>query len=162
MFSFLKSKKGFTLVELMIVVVIMAILVAVAVPIYSAITKNARKKTCIGNQREIISTLSSWLMLQEGTKIAGSFDITNTNGDNPAFAATQTAGPAGTEFTNEQYATVKSLFKTVPGCPMAGNVITVTIEQGAEETATSGEKKSSVSTSCSDSEGEHVVPGVIS
>ena len=47
MFKFLKSKKGFTLVELMIVVVIMAILVAVAVPIYSAVTANARKKTCI-------------------------------------------------------------------------------------------------------------------
>ena len=35
----LKNKKGFTLVELMIVVVIMAILVAVAIPIYNAVTK---------------------------------------------------------------------------------------------------------------------------
>ena len=42
MFKFMKSKKGFSLVELMIVVVIMAILVAVAVPIFSAVTRNAR------------------------------------------------------------------------------------------------------------------------
>ncbi len=40
----LKDKKGFTLVELMIVVVIMGILVAVAVPVYSLITKNAEKR----------------------------------------------------------------------------------------------------------------------
>ena len=51
MFKFMKSKKGFTLVELMIVVVIMAILVAVAVPIFSAVTKNARTKTCVANMR---------------------------------------------------------------------------------------------------------------
>ena len=67
MFKFLKSKKGFTLVELMIVVVIMAILVAVAVPIFSAVTKNARTKTCIGNQREIIASVGNWLMLNERT-----------------------------------------------------------------------------------------------
>lgn len=48
-----KNKKGFTLVELMIVVVIMAILVAVAVPIYNAVTKNAKEKTCAANAKTI-------------------------------------------------------------------------------------------------------------
>jgi len=45
------NKKGFTLVELMIVVVILGILVAIAVPIYSAVTTNAKKKTCLSNMR---------------------------------------------------------------------------------------------------------------
>ena len=49
------SKKGFTLVELMIVVVILGILVGVAVPIYSIVTKNAEKKTCFANMRMITS-----------------------------------------------------------------------------------------------------------
>ena len=47
LFSFIKTKRGFTLVELMIVVVIMAILVAVAVPIYFAVTSNAKKEPAL-------------------------------------------------------------------------------------------------------------------
>ena len=62
MFKFMKSKKGFSLVELMIVVVIMAILVAVAVPIFNSVTGNSRAKTCIDNQRSIISTLNNALL----------------------------------------------------------------------------------------------------
>jgi len=55
----LMSKKGFTLVELMIVVVILGILVAVAVPIFSAVTKNARIKSCKSNQRVIKGNLET-------------------------------------------------------------------------------------------------------
>ncbi len=55
----LMSKKGFTLVELMIVVVILGILVAVAVPIFSSVTKNARIKSCKSNQRVIKGNLET-------------------------------------------------------------------------------------------------------
>ncbi len=51
--TFFQNKKGFTLVELMIVVVIMGILVAVAVPVYGAVTTNAERKTCHANCRII-------------------------------------------------------------------------------------------------------------
>ena len=43
------NKKGFSLVELMIVVVIMGILIAVAIPLYNNITRNAKDKTCASN-----------------------------------------------------------------------------------------------------------------
>ena len=58
----LQDKKGFTLVELMIVVVIMGILVAVAIPIYNSATKNAKMKSCDANVRVIEENLNSYLM----------------------------------------------------------------------------------------------------
>ena len=120
MFKFMKSKKGFTLVELMIVVVIMAILVAVAVPIYSAVTKNARTKTCLANQREIQSQfnnnqMSGILKLATGDKYTLT---TNSEGDGGDWASV-----AG----NDETAVIAELFQEVPYCPVEGNVIQVNI-----------------------------------
>ena len=127
MFKFLKSKKGFTLVELMIVVVIMAILVAVAVPIYSAVTKNARIKTCRANQREIQSQLNSAIMsdLITVTKDMKAELTTNGNADGGDWSVT--GAPTGTNVTNYLDGTnIAKLFQKVPYCPEKGAKITVT------------------------------------
>ncbi|MBR5191401.1 MAG: prepilin-type N-terminal cleavage/methylation domain-containing protein, partial [Clostridia bacterium] len=57
------NKKGFSLVELMIVVVIMGILIAVAIPLYNAVTGNAEAKTCGSNQRMIRGTFANWVIM---------------------------------------------------------------------------------------------------
>lgn len=102
----LMSKKGFTLVELMIVIVIMGILVAVAIPVYGAVTKNAEKKTCISNMRDMKSTASTWQMQ-------------GNNGDQFTFTG-------ASNITTE--ATYTALFEggDLPSCPSDGNY-TVTI-----------------------------------
>ena len=46
-------KKGFTLIELMIVIAIIGILAAVAIPMYSDYTKKARTSEVAGNLKEI-------------------------------------------------------------------------------------------------------------
>ena len=78
----LMNKKGFSLVELMIVVVIMGILIAVAIPLYGAITKNANNKTCAANIRNIKANAAAYKSSYDTNvistaEIAGMFDDGN-------------------------------------------------------------------------------------
>ena len=153
MFKFMKSKKGFTLVELMIVVVIMAILVAVAVPIFSAVTKNARIKTCAANRREIVSQVNGLLMGNiDGTQHtkAGSFKITS-DGKAGTLELVGVQGDA-TAYTADNF---KGLFQEVPYCPAKGQydvTITAAADDGVNETTA----KVSVTCTGGDDAGEHV------
>lgn len=130
MFKLLKSKRGFTLVELMIVVVIMAILVAVAVPIYSAVTRNARERTCHSNQREIQAQLNNAEMGGVLKLKTGDVYTITTDGDADNGEWTTSSG-ATLDVT-----TLESLFQHPPFCPVENNTIVVTIEEtdfGADE-----------------------------
>ncbi|MBQ3920737.1 MAG: prepilin-type N-terminal cleavage/methylation domain-containing protein [Firmicutes bacterium] len=54
-----RSKKGFTLAELLIVIAIIAVLVAVAVPVFSANLDRAREATCKANRRSLYGQVVS-------------------------------------------------------------------------------------------------------
>ena len=87
MFRFMKTKKGFSLVELMIVVVIMAILVAVAVPVYNAVSEGFRAKTCISNQRQIYGSVNNYLTAHQVLGEEGIISITTDAEGHPEFAS---------------------------------------------------------------------------
>ena len=142
MFKFMKSKKGFSLVELMIVVVIMAILVAVAVPIFNSVTGNARAKTCIDNQRTIISTINTAL-LENPVDAYEDFDIvTDENGD----------GSFDSEDANVfDEDLLGKLFQTVPYCPLKESTITVKI---TPPDANDANGITSIETSCTNNTGK--------
>lgn len=63
------KRKGFSLVELMIVVVIMGVLVAVAIPLYGAVTDSARAKTCKNNQREVRAMFAKYIIMDENNSV---------------------------------------------------------------------------------------------
>lgn len=114
----LKNKKGFTLVELMIVVVIMAILVAVAIPIYNAVTKGVEKNACQANMRVITENFNAFQMTGNN---GGAFNWGDIEGTYTLNGATNTVTSSETGTgapTTEQLAEFAGMFKEgLPVCP---------------------------------------------
>ncbi|MEG1152188.1 MAG: prepilin-type N-terminal cleavage/methylation domain-containing protein, partial [Oscillospiraceae bacterium] len=55
-----KNKKGFTLVELMVVVAIIGILTAIAIPVYNSVTSKADQRACDANVRILKSAVENY------------------------------------------------------------------------------------------------------
>lgn len=132
----LMSKKGFTLVELMIVIVIMGILVAVAIPVYGAVTKNAETKTCKSNMSSIKSTASTWQMTggEDGGQISLAEGSTINLAANASFKNQFDGGKLpqcpvakdDTALANKDYTVIMSKdtngqIKTTVTCPVVGS-----------------------------------------
>lgn len=67
-----KKKKGFTLIELIIVIAIIAILAAIAVPKFMNVTKDAKVKADIANAKTIESAITTALATDKLTFKSGS------------------------------------------------------------------------------------------
>jgi len=93
-----RKDEGFTLIELMVVVLIIGILVAIAIPVFSAAQARARERSCHANQRTIDGACQSYLA------------------DNPTVAPTAL----------DAIGSLAGFLKAVPVCPEGGAAYTVT------------------------------------
>lgn len=99
----LKKNKGFTLVEIMIVVLIIGILLAIAVPNFIKARESSRAKTCVANLRQIESAKEQWAMeMKKGaTDTPGWADLVGGN----AYMKAQPSCPSGGGYTIGDVAT---------------------------------------------------------
>ncbi|MDY3617757.1 prepilin-type N-terminal cleavage/methylation domain-containing protein [Agathobaculum sp.] len=98
-----RSKKGFTLAELLIVVAIIAILVAIAIPVFSAQLNNARTQVSEANKRAALSMAHAQYLLDEGANSkyyiheSANHEFTvNTSADGAVYTITFDANGHGT------------------------------------------------------------------
>ena len=76
-------KRGFTLIELIIVMVIIGILAMIAVPRIFVNIENARQAEALGTMRSIADVLKAYAASRSGTEITTSFPIqVDFQGDN--------------------------------------------------------------------------------
>ena len=100
-----KMQKGFTLVEIMIVVAIIAILAAIAIPNFIAYRNESQGNACVGNMNTIKTAAETWLTKNPGETPPGEDDLVKSDGT--------------------------GLLKTWPKCPKTGNAYNITISDGA-------------------------------
>jgi type IV pilus assembly protein PilA len=75
-----KTRKGFTLVEIMIVVVIIGLLAAMAIPAFAKVRQQSRLKAVTNNLRQLGNAAQSYMMEKSATQ-AGYTDIVGTGTD---------------------------------------------------------------------------------
>jgi len=92
-----RDSKGFTLVELMVVLLIIGILVAIAIPIYNKTQDNAKQKACAATIRTIEGAVAQYAI--ENNKNMADID---------------------TDDSTTVYDLLKDYLKEQPVCPSGG------------------------------------------
>jgi prepilin-type N-terminal cleavage/methylation domain-containing protein len=65
----IRSNKGFTLVEIMIVVVIIGLLAAMAIPAFQKVRQSSQEKTLVNDARQMASAAAQYFLEQGVTQV---------------------------------------------------------------------------------------------
>lgn len=106
------KRQGFTLVEIMIVVLIIGILLAIAVPNFIKARETSRTKTCIANLRQYESAKEQYIM---ENNLASTVVPTNAN-LSPDYMKSVPTCPSGGTYT-------VGAGNANPTCSIAGHVL---------------------------------------
>lgn len=97
-----KILKGFTLLELIVVIIVLGILAAVAIPIYTNSVEQRRGEICINNIRTIFAAWRIYNMKNEPNYNPGGFEpLTDVNSNLDTFVDERNFGNSDTPDTPE-------------------------------------------------------------
>ena len=105
------SSKGFTLVEIMIVVVIIGLLAAMAIPAFQKVRASSQDKAVLNNLRQLGSAADQYF-LENGVSTVTSVDLVGTNSSQYVKAVNAVA--------NETYVSTLSQGSAVTATGVAG------------------------------------------
>lgn len=111
----LRNKKGFTLIELIVVIVILGILAAVLIPRLSGFSDTAKKQADVASAKTL-ATAAATVYAKEGSDAAGTYDAAGENADLDAML------PSNMNWTTQ----------------LTSGTFTVTIEDDGDITVTDG------------------------
>lgn len=119
MFKFMNSKKGFTLVELMIVVLVIGILLGIGIPTYNSVVASSTKRVCNAQIVQLKSEAKNWCINNSWNTYV-SYAIGSDENGNRIFLRYDTEGYTGglshdqiVQFNSEVHPNVKP-------CPSGG------------------------------------------
>ena len=126
-----KNNKGFTLMEMLIVVAIIAVLVAIAIPTFTSALEKSREATDAANLRAAYAEVTVAALTEETTDNASTNITVGKDGDNATWSKVVTLVQKQDGWQNESYTTNKIGGIAAPAVKANGTVtVTYTETKG--------------------------------